>query len=194
MLNAGVEAGGKLFSDAATWERIIGTNLWGVVNGIRAFAPAMAESGKPGAVIVSGSKQGITTPPGNAPYNVSKAGVKAVNRGARPRAAQPRGKPHQRPPAHPRLRLYRPRQGPGVAEKPAGAWTPDQTIAFMLERLAAGDFYIPARQRDHPRARTRSAWMGDGRHHRKPPGPLPLAPGLCRGVQAASGGVKHSRL
>jgi len=78
MLNAGIEAGGKLFSDAETWERIIGTNLWGVVNGIRAFAPAMAESGQPGAVIVTGSKQGITTPPGNAPYNVSKAGVKAV--------------------------------------------------------------------------------------------------------------------
>ncbi len=29
-------------------------------------------------MIVTGSKQGITTPPGNAPYNVSKAGVKAV--------------------------------------------------------------------------------------------------------------------
>ncbi len=66
----------------------------GVVNGIHAFAPAMIEGGKPGALIVTGSKQGITTPPGNAPYNVSKAGVKAVTEAlatscATARAARP---------------------------------------------------------------------------------------------------------
>ena len=78
MLNAGIEAGGCLFSDDATWRRILDTNLWGVVNGIQAFVPGMIEAGEPGAVIVTGSKQGITTPPGNTPYNVSKAGVKVV--------------------------------------------------------------------------------------------------------------------
>ncbi|MBE7244431.1 MAG: SDR family NAD(P)-dependent oxidoreductase, partial [Actinomycetospora chiangmaiensis] len=56
MLNAGIEAGGKLFSDADTWARILGTNLGGVVNGIHAFAPGMIEGGKPGAIIVTGSK------------------------------------------------------------------------------------------------------------------------------------------
>ena len=30
----------------------------------------------------------------------------------------------------------------GRTEKPAGAWTPQQTVAFMMERLVAGDFYI----------------------------------------------------
>jgi hypothetical protein len=29
-----------------------------------------------------------------------------------------------------------------TAEKPPGAWTPDQVVDFMLERMAAGDFYI----------------------------------------------------
>ncbi len=38
----------------------------------------MIEARQPGAVIVTGSKQGITTPPGNTPYNVSKAGVKVT--------------------------------------------------------------------------------------------------------------------
>ena len=58
--------------------RILDTNLWGVINGIQAFAPAMIAGAEPGAIVVTGSKQGITTPPGNTPYNVSKAGVKVV--------------------------------------------------------------------------------------------------------------------
>ena len=32
----------------------------------------------PGAIVNTGSKQGITCPPGNTAYNVSKAGVKVV--------------------------------------------------------------------------------------------------------------------
>ena len=31
---------------------------------------------------------------------------------------------------------------PGIPEKPEGAWTPEQVVALMLERLAMGDFYI----------------------------------------------------
>ena len=37
----------------------------------------MLERGRPGLVINTGSKQGITTPPGDPAYNVAKAGVKA---------------------------------------------------------------------------------------------------------------------
>ena len=37
----------------------------------------MIERGRPGLIINTGSKQGITTPPGDPAYNVSKAGVKA---------------------------------------------------------------------------------------------------------------------
>ena len=43
----------------------------------------MIERGRPGLIINTGSKQGITTPPGNPAYNVSKAGVKAYTEGAR---------------------------------------------------------------------------------------------------------------
>ncbi len=164
MLNAGVEAGGKLFSDAATWERIIGTNLWGVVNGIRAFAPAMAESGRPGAVIVTGSKQGITTPPGNAPYNVSKAGVKAVTEAL---AHELRSREGCRTSAHlliPGFVYTGLAKARGVAEKPAGAWTPEETITFMLERMEQGDFYIlcPDNETTREQDEKRMAWaMGD---------------------------------
>ena len=49
----------------------------GVINGVQTFAPAMIEQGTPGAIINTGSKQGITTPPDTA-YNVSKAEVKVL--------------------------------------------------------------------------------------------------------------------
>ncbi|WCS23559.1 SDR family NAD(P)-dependent oxidoreductase [Methylobacterium sp. NMS14P] len=160
MLNAGIEAGGKLFSDADTWARILDTNLGGVVNGIHAFAPGMIEGGKLGAIVVTGSKQGITTPPGNAPYNVSKAGVKAVTEALAHELRNREG-------CHTTAHLLIPgfvytglTKARGVAEKPAGAWTPDETVAFLLERLAAGDFYILCPDNETTRAQDakRIAW------------------------------------
>ena len=37
-------------------------------------------------------------------------------------------------------------------EKPAGAWTPEQTVDFMMARLETGDFYILCPDNDVPRA------------------------------------------
>ncbi|WP_375464482.1 SDR family NAD(P)-dependent oxidoreductase [uncultured Methylobacterium sp.] len=160
MLNAGIEAGGRLFSDAATWRRILDTNLWGVVNGIQAFAPGMIAGGRAGAIVVTGSKQGITTPPGNTPYNVSKAGVKAVTEAL---AHDLRGREGCRTSAHlliPGFVYTGLTRARGVAEKPPGAWTPEETVAFMLERLAAGDFYILCPDNETTRAQDagRIAW------------------------------------
>ena len=160
MLNAGIEAGGTLFSEEATWRRILDTNLWGVINGIHAFAPAMIAGQKPGAVIVTGSKQGITTPPGNTPYNVSKAGVKAATEAL---AHDLRGRDGCRISAHlliPGFVYTGLARARGVAEKPPGAWTPDETVAFLLERMAQGDFYILCPDNETTRAQDerRIAW------------------------------------
>lgn len=81
MLNAGI--GGKgTWGDAEYFEKILGTNLKGVVNGLNAYVPGLVESGGKGeggkAIVVTGSKQGITNPPGNAAYNASKAAVKTL--------------------------------------------------------------------------------------------------------------------
>ena len=38
--------------------------------------------------------------------------------------------------------VFTPLTARGRTEKPASAWTPEQTVAFMLERLREGDFYI----------------------------------------------------
>ena len=76
MNNAGVQPGSSVFGPAESWERVLAVNLWGVVHGCQAFVPGMIERRRPGLVINTGSKQGITTPPGDPAYNVSKAGVK----------------------------------------------------------------------------------------------------------------------
>src|SRR6202451_734229 len=77
MNNAGIQPGSAMFGPAEIWQRILGVNLWGVIHGSQIFAPHMIERGRPGLIINTGSKQGITTPPGDPAYNVSKAGVKA---------------------------------------------------------------------------------------------------------------------
>jgi len=160
MLNAGIEAGGKLFSDAETWHRILDTNLWGVINGLHAFAPAMIEAGEPGAIVVTGSKQGITTPPGNTPYNVSKAGVKAVTEAL---AHDLRNRENGHVTAHlliPGFVYTGLTKARGVKEKPAGAWTPEETVDVLLAGLARGDFYIlcPDNETTREQDAKRIAW------------------------------------
>lgn len=77
MNNAGIGPETSIFSPQAGWDNILGVNLMGVINGTRTFGQHMIGHGEPGMIINTGSKQGITTPPGNPAYNVSKAGVKA---------------------------------------------------------------------------------------------------------------------
>ena len=81
MNNAGIGGGGGPFENYEGWQRVLGVNLWGVINGVQAFAPAMIAQGTPAAIVNTGSKQGITCPPGDTAYNVSKAGVKVITEG-----------------------------------------------------------------------------------------------------------------
>ena len=77
MNNAGIQPGSALFGPQANWENVLGVNLMAVINGTRTFGPGMVAHKDPALIINTGSKQGITTPPGDPAYNVSKAGVKA---------------------------------------------------------------------------------------------------------------------
>jgi NAD(P)-dependent dehydrogenase (short-subunit alcohol dehydrogenase family) len=78
MTNAGISPDAKMFGPLENWHRLLAVNLWGIIHGTQVFAPHMIERGRPGLIINTGSKQGITTPPGEPAYNVSKAGVKAI--------------------------------------------------------------------------------------------------------------------
>ncbi len=69
-------------------------------------------------------------------------------------------------------------------EKPAGAWTPEQTVEFMIQSLARGDFYILCPDNERREADRRAPYaLGRRRYHRKPPAAVTLASGLCRQVQ-----------
>jgi NAD(P)-dependent dehydrogenase (short-subunit alcohol dehydrogenase family) len=150
MNNAGTGGGGGLFGDPARWRRIIDVNLWGVINGIQAFAPDMIRQEAPAAIVNTGSKQGITCPPGDTAYNVSKAGVKVVTEAL---AHELRNIDDCRVSAHlliPGLTFTAMTAG-SHTEKPAGAWTPEQVVDFMLASMANGDFYILCPDNDVPR-------------------------------------------
>ncbi|RAI56154.1 SDR family NAD(P)-dependent oxidoreductase [Roseicella frigidaeris] len=151
MNNAGIQPGSDLPGTPEAWERVIGVNLWGVIHGSRCFMPGMVARGRPGRIINTGSKQGITTPPGDPAYNVSKAGVKAFTEAL---AHSLRNTPGCRITAHLLIPgfVFTGLTAKGRAEKPAAAWTPEQTVDFMLQRLAAGDFYILCPDNDVDRA------------------------------------------
>ena len=138
--NAGIQPGSSLF-DPQNWRRILDVNFQGVLNGVQQFGPAMIAQGKPGMIINTGSKQGITTPPGDPAYNVSKAALKALTEAL---AHELRNTPDCRITAHLLIPgfVFTDLTARGRTEKPAGAWTSEQTVDFMLERLEAGDFYI----------------------------------------------------
>ena len=150
MNNAGIQPGSQMFGPLENWQRILGVNLWGVIHGSQTFAPRMIARGRPGLIINTGSKQGITTPPGDPAYNVSKAGVKAFTESLQHElrnAAGGRISAHLLIPGF----VFTGLTARGRTEKPAGAWTPEQTVDFMIERIDAGDFYILCPDNDVPR-------------------------------------------
>lgn len=141
MNNAGTGGGGDALSNSDGWTHVIGTNLLGVLHGVQAFVPAMAESGKPGLVINTGSKQGITQPPGDTAYNVSKAGVKALTEGL---AHTLRNRPNCRVTAHLLIPgfTYTGMMQRRLPEKPAAAWDAEQVAERLIDGIARGEFYI----------------------------------------------------
>jgi NAD(P)-dependent dehydrogenase (short-subunit alcohol dehydrogenase family) len=150
MNNAGIQPGSTLFEAPENWPRILGVNLWGVIHGSQVFAPAMIARGRPGLIINTGSKQGITTPPGDPAYNVSKAGVKAFTEALQHELRNATGdriRAHLLIPGF----VFTGLTAKGRTEKPAGAWTPEQTVDFMIERVNAGDFYVLCPDNDVPR-------------------------------------------
>jgi len=166
MNNAGIGNGGGPFEHYERWQRVLAVNLWGVINGTQAFAQAMAAQGTPAAIINTGSKQGITTPPGDTAYNVSKAGVKVLTEGLAHSLRNIEGckvTAHLLIPGHVWTGITGRKPGAPASDKPKGAWTPEQTVDFMLERLGDGDFYILCPDNDVPHAldARRVQWAAD---------------------------------
>ena len=141
MNNAGIGGGGGALAETEAWRKVIEVNLWGVINGIQAFLPGMLAQATPCAIVNTGSKQGITCPPGDTAYNVSKAGIKVATEGL---AHELRNLAGCQITAHlliPGFTFTGISSGAGGA-KPPGAWSAEQVVDFLLPAMAAGDFYI----------------------------------------------------
>jgi NAD(P)-dependent dehydrogenase (short-subunit alcohol dehydrogenase family) len=171
MNNAGTEGGGQILGNPERWRAILDTNLWGVINGVQIFAPAMIDQGTACAIINTGSKQGITTPPGDTAYNVSKAGVKVVTEAL---AHELRNRPDCKVTAHlliPGFVYTGFTKARGVSEKPAGAWAPEQVIDFLLPALERGDFYVlcPDNETTRDMDEKRIRWAAEDIAQNRPP-------------------------
>jgi len=139
MNNAGIGNGGGPFENYERWRKVLEVNLWGPINGVQVFAPAMIAQGGPAAIVNTGSKQGITTPPGDTAYNVSKVGVKVLTEAL---AHALRNIDGCEVTAHLLVPGFTHTGMTGAKRKPPAAWTADQVVVFLLEALGRGEFYI----------------------------------------------------
>lgn len=187
MNNAATELGGGPWEKYDEWQAVLQVNLWGVINGVHTFLPGMLEHGLEALVINTGSKQGITSPPGNTPYNVSKAGVKVITEAVQ---HQLRNTPGCKVTAHllipgwtstligqkaqrQRARLTGQVDAPlpDSGPKAAGAWTSEQVVEFLWRGIEAEDFYIlcPDNEVSEQMDRKRIAWAAGDVTEGRPP-------------------------
>ncbi|KDR82432.1 hypothetical protein GALMADRAFT_57076 [Galerina marginata CBS 339.88] len=146
MNNAGIGPRGTSWEGIDNWHKIFEVNVFGVVNVQHTFVPSMLHQENPAMVINTGSKQGITNPPGNAAYNASKAAVKSLTEGL---AHELREKTHSNVTAHLFIPgwTYTGLTGGGSAKfdptaKPRGAWSAEETVLYMLDKVREGVFYV----------------------------------------------------
>ena len=141
MNNAGTARPCSTTEGYQSWRETLEINLWGVINGIQAFVPAMLAQNTPGLVVNTGSKQGITSPPGNPAYNVSKAAIKSVTESLQ---HDLRNLPDCQLSAHLLVPgfTYTGMIRQFLPEKPEGAWMPSQVVEYLCDAIERGDFYV----------------------------------------------------
>ena len=167
MNNAGTgTGGGAIDTPIDIVRKTMDVNLYGPIHGVQSFVPKMKESGQPGIIINTGSKQGITMPPGNLTYNMSKAALKCFTEGLehelmKERRSDSGGKLRAAllvpgwTNTSIALKLARDK-APDKSkfdsnsvffheDKPAdGAWMPQQVVDFMISELDQNRFYVTA--------------------------------------------------
>lgn len=135
MLNAGI--GFKTsWTNPEEWRKMMDTNLFGIVNGIAALLPSVEN--KQATIVITGSKQGITNPPGNPAYNASKAAVKSLAESLSYDLRKTNVNVHLLIPGYTYTGMT---QGSSTS-KPDSAWAPEQVASYMFEKIEQKQFYI----------------------------------------------------
>ena len=188
MNNAGTAPGGGPWDHYERWQRVLSVNLWGVINGVQTFSPAMLAQKTACAIVNTGSKQGITCPPGDTAYNVSKAGVKVLTEAL---AHSLRNEEGSRISAHLLVpgSTFTGMTARGRSEKPAGRVDarPGRRHAGREHGQGRLLHHLP-RQRGHARGRQSPYPLGRPGHHREPAAAVALACRLQGRVQPVPAG------
>ncbi|KAJ5319163.1 uncharacterized protein N7506_011867 [Penicillium brevicompactum] len=123
VLNAGtgVKSNKGYRKNPEYFEKTFAINTLGYRNGTIAILDMVKDSNEARAIILTGSKQGITNPPP-----------------AIPPTMPPRPPLHLLVPGWTYTDLYT----TAFKDKPVGAWTSEQVIDFMIQGMAEGKFYI----------------------------------------------------
>lgn len=170
--NAAILPGAGPWEASDRWRRLMEVNFWSILQLQELFVPRLLAQSNAAAIVNLGSKEGITTPPGNAAYNVSKAALRVLTEQLAHElreAAQERVSGHLLIPGY----TFTPMNFPGVAPdspKPAAPWSADQVAQRMLDGMSAGDFYLFCEDNEVSRAldQRRLQWSADDLIHNRP--------------------------
>lgn len=191
MLNAGASvkpSTKQVYEDVEYFHKTLNTNIYGVINGLSVFLPLLQQSAKSSSdtlqgsssshgIIITGSKQGITNPPGagNPAYNMSKSAIKTLAEHLAHDLRTPTS-PSFTPGVSVHLLIpgwtftgLSGNSGPTpsdevLARKNAGAWLPSQVVEYAERKIEQGSFYIvcPDGDVDEELDAARMEWaMGD---------------------------------
>lgn len=146
VLNAGIGLRGS-WEDTAYFQKILAVNLFGVINGISTLLSLVTSSASPSSIVITGSKQGITNPPGNPAYNASKSAVKtlAEHLSYDLSKSSPSTSVHLLVPGWTFTGLSGNSpfaEGKEKKVKPEGAWSPDQVVEYLEQKMGEGKFYV----------------------------------------------------
>ena len=169
--NAGIGNGRQgALAPVEKWVQTMGTNFFGVLHTCNAFIPGMQSHGEPGLIVNTGSKQGITFPPGNLAYNVSKAAVKCYTEGLEHELRNVEGNQisaYLLVPGWTNSLMTNPKGNP----KADGAWTPEQVIEYLFVKIAEKIFYVicPDNETTEDVDNKKMLWEGSQVAERRPP-------------------------
>ncbi|CAG9954451.1 unnamed protein product [Clonostachys rosea f. rosea IK726] len=140
VLNAGKGMKGG-WGEEDYFRQTLETNLFGVIHGINTFLPVVkkASESKPTSIVITGSKQGITNPPGNPAYNASKAAVKSLAEQLSYDLRESSTSVHLLVPGWTFTNLA---GALHFKEKPAGAWLPEQVAEYLYRKMEQDKFYV----------------------------------------------------
>ncbi|KAK8039087.1 short-chain dehydrogenase/reductase [Apiospora rasikravindrae] len=183
-LNAGTGAKHS-FDSPEGFEKILNVNIFGVVHGITHLLPLVKSSTKEAeqqsAIVITGSKQGITNPPGNPAYNASKAAVKSLAEQLSYdlRTDHPSVSVHLLVPGWTWTGLAGGQPGAGRdteaadggKKKPDAPWWPEDVVEYLEKKVAEKQFWVicPDNEVTEEMDKKRMAWSAGDVVNGRPP-------------------------